>query len=178
MIWLRNKMRIDIYGMGFEWFDIWSMDGLTLITIKIFIYHHILLLFETISIPILNVDLNIQIDVFEILFILILMRLCFYHDDIKWKFFPCYWPFVWVTGGFVTRSYDVFFDLHLNKRLNKQSKRRWLCIRYDVTVIMPTYPHQNLSGSSRIAVFKFTPLPLIGWISHYWCWIHIKSIST
>ena len=35
-----------------------------------------------------------------------------------------------VTGGFplqrpVTRSFDVFFDLHLNKRLSKQSRRRW-----------------------------------------------------
>ena len=35
-----------------------------------------------------------------------------------------------VTGGFpsqrpVTRSFDVFFDLRLNKRLSKQSKRRW-----------------------------------------------------
>ena len=35
-----------------------------------------------------------------------------------------------VTGEFpsqrpVTRSLDVFFDLNLNKRLNKQSRRRW-----------------------------------------------------
>ena len=35
-----------------------------------------------------------------------------------------------VTGEFpsqraVTRSYGVFFDLHLNKRLNKQSRRWW-----------------------------------------------------
>ena len=33
-------------------------------------------------------------------------------------------------GGFplqrpVTRSFHVFFDLHLNKRLSKQSRRRW-----------------------------------------------------
>ena len=56
-----------------------------------------------------------------------------YHDDIiKWKHFPRYWPFVRgihrspvnssVTGEFpaqrpVTRSFDVFFDLRLNKRL-------------------------------------------------------------
>ena len=36
-----------------------------------------------------------------------------------------------VTGEFpsqrpVTRSFDVFFDLHLNKRLSKQQRRRWL----------------------------------------------------
>ena len=33
-----------------------------------------------------------------------------------------------VTGGSqgpVTRSFDVFFDLRLNKRLSKQSRRRW-----------------------------------------------------
>ena len=52
------------------------------------------------------------------------------HDDIiKWKHFPCYWPFmrgIQVTGGFlsqmpVIQSFDVFFDL----RLNKQSRLRW-----------------------------------------------------
>ena len=50
------------------------------------------------------------------------------HDDvIKWKHFPRNWPFVWGihrTGEFptqrpVTRSFDVFFDLRLNKRLSK-----------------------------------------------------------
>ena len=58
------------------------------------------------------------------------------HDDvIKWKHFPRYGPFVrgihrWpVTDGFtskrlVVRSFDVFFDLRLNKQLSKQSRRR------------------------------------------------------
>ena len=59
---------------------------------------------------------------------------CEYHV-IKWRHFPLYWSFVrgihrWVTGGFpsprpVTRSFDVFFDLRLNKRLSEQSRRRW-----------------------------------------------------
>ena len=36
-----------------------------------------------------------------------------------------------VTGEFpsqrpVTRSFDVLFDLRLNKQLSKQSRRRWL----------------------------------------------------
>ena len=52
------------------------------------------------------------------------------HDDvvIKWKHFPRYWPFVREFTGPgeaqrpVTRSFDVFFDLRLNKRLSKQ---RW-----------------------------------------------------
>ena len=35
---------------------------------------------------------------------------------IKWKPFQCCWPF--------KRTFDVFFDLRLNKRLSKHSKRR------------------------------------------------------
>ena len=52
------------------------------------------------------------------------------HDDvIKWEHFPRYWPFVSVSGGFlsqrlVTHSFDVFFDLCLNKCLSKQLKCR------------------------------------------------------
>ena len=57
------------------------------------------------------------------------------HDDvIKWNNFPRVLV-LWVgdspvTGEFpaqrpVTQSFDVFFDLHLNKRLSKQTKRRW-----------------------------------------------------
>ena len=57
-----------------------------------------------------------------------------YDDAIKWKHFPRYWPFVGgnspVTGEFsaqrpVTRSFGVFFDLRLNKRLSKQSWSWW-----------------------------------------------------
>ena len=52
------------------------------------------------------------------------------HDDvIKWKHFPRYWPFVRVINRSrtkpVTRSFDVFFDLRLNKRLSKQSRGWW-----------------------------------------------------
>ena len=58
------------------------------------------------------------------------------HDDvIKWKHFPRYWPFVkgrettghrWILlTKPVTWSFDVFFDLRLNKRLSKRSRRRW-----------------------------------------------------
>ena len=51
-----------------------------------------------------------------------------------------------VTGGFpsqrpVTRSFDGFFGLRLNKRLGKQSTRRWLRrhgTHYDVTVMKTT----------------------------------------
>ena len=51
-----------------------------------------------------------------------------------------------VTGEFpaqrpVTRSFDVFFDLHLNKRLSKQSWGWWFetpSRHYDVTVMRST----------------------------------------
>ena len=56
---------------------------------------------------------------------------CQLHDDvIKWKHYPRYWPFV--QGNHrsrvqrpVTRSFDVFFDLCLNKRFSKQSWGWW-----------------------------------------------------
>ena len=58
-----------------------------------------------------------------------------WHDDvIKWKHFPRYWPFVRVFTGHrwipctsrpVTRRFDVFFDLRLNKLLSKQSGGWW-----------------------------------------------------
>ena len=53
------------------------------------------------------------------------------HDDvIKWKHFPRYWPFMRGTAEFptqrpVTRSFDEFFYLRLNKRLSKQSWGWW-----------------------------------------------------
>ena len=52
------------------------------------------------------------------------------HDDvIQWKHFPHYWPFVRGIHRSpqrpVTRSFDVFIDLHLNKRLCKQSWGWW-----------------------------------------------------
>ena len=56
------------------------------------------------------------------------------HDDvIKWKHFLRYWPLCREFTGHrwippqrpVTWSFDVFFDLHPNKRLNKQSRGWW-----------------------------------------------------
>ena len=38
----------------------------------------------------------------------------------------------------VTRSFDVFFDLGLSKRLNKQSRRRWF-----ETPLYPLWCHRN-----------------------------------
>ena len=49
-------------------------------------------------------------------------------DVIKWKHFPLYWTFV--TSEFpwkrpITRRFDVFFDLRLNKWLSEQSRGWW-----------------------------------------------------
>ena len=65
------------------------------------------------------------------------------HDDvIKWKHFPRYWPFVrgihrsrWIPAQRpVTRSFDGFFDLRLNKRLSKQLWGWWF-----ETIIMTSF---------------------------------------
>ena len=63
------------------------------------------------------------------------MHMYMYHDDvIKWKHFPCYWlfmrgihrsPVYSPHKGQWRRSFDVFFHLHLNKRLSKQSRGWW-----------------------------------------------------
>ena len=48
-------------------------------------------------------------------------------DVIKWEHFPHDWPFVWgIHHGQrpVTWSFDVFFNLRLNKCLSKDSRRR------------------------------------------------------
>ena len=50
-----------------------------------------------------------------------------HNDIIKWKHFPRYSPFargIFPSQRSVTRLYDVLFDLRLNKRLIKQSRRR------------------------------------------------------
>ena len=66
------------------------------------------------------------------------------HDGvIKWKHLKRYWPFVLGTGEFpaqrpVTRSFDVFFDLRLNKRLSKQSWGWWFG-----TLSRPLWRHCN-----------------------------------
>ena len=59
-----------------------------------------------------------------------LLALCAWNSSVTGKF-PSQRP--------VTRSFDVFFDLRLNKRLRKQSKRRDLirhCALYDFTVML------------------------------------------
>ena len=75
-----------------------------------------------------------------------------HHDDvIKWKNFPRNWPFVrgiHRSGEFhtqrpVTRSFDVFYDLRLNKRLSKQSWGWWF-----ETLWCSLWRHRN--GARRV----------------------------
>ena len=62
-----------------------------------------------------------------------------------------------VTGEFpsqrpVTRSFDVFFGLHLNKRLSKQSNAgdlRRHCANRDVFVMFAAAPHVDNPGSRQ-----------------------------
>ena len=64
----------------------------------------------------------------------------FTHDDvIKWKHFPRFWPFVFPAQRPVTRSFDVFFDLRLNKRLSTQSWGWWF-----ETPSSPLWRHSNV----------------------------------
>ena len=54
-----------------------------------------------------------------------------------------------VTGEFpsqkpVTQSVDIFFDLRLNKRLSKQSRRRWF-----ETLLGSSWRHSNDVNRSR-----------------------------
>ena len=61
------------------------------------------------------------------------------HDGvIKWKYFPRYWPLVRGIHRSPTRSFDVFFELRLNKRLSKQSWGWWF-----ETPSHPLCPHCN-----------------------------------
>ena len=69
-----------------------------------------------------------------------------WHDDvIKWKHFPRYWTVMrgvhrWPTQRPVTRSFDVFIDLCLNKRQSKQSWGSWRHRSHcDVTVMIIIY---------------------------------------
>ena len=85
------------------------------------------------------------------------------HDDvIKWDIFPVTGP-LWgespVTGGFpsqrpLTQSFGVFFDLRLNKRLSKQSRRRWF-----------ETPSRSLSLWRHCNDAENVPMP---WHHHVW----------
>ena len=117
----------------------------------------------------------------------LLISIC--DDIVKLKKFPRYWAFV--RGNHrsqrpVTRSYDLFFDLRLNKRLSKQSRCRWFetpscslwCHRKDLQLILSTrnlfqLPHCppcnlfGLSHSWKSPVFAVTKHG-IRWLRLMW----------
>ena len=93
------------------------------------------------------------------------------HDDvIKWKHFPRNWPFVrgihrsrWVPHTKPgTRSFDVFFDLRLNKRLSKQPWGWWF-----VTLLWPLWRQCN--GLWLLAFFV--------WLGSWWKLVTLDVIE-
>ena len=97
-----------------------------------------------------------------------------YQDDvIKWKHFPRNWPFVrgihrsrWIpTQRPVTRSFDVFFDLRLNKRLCKQPWGWWFetpswslwrqCNVRNSDWLVVSWIHSDCSNSTTLMSIKF-----------------------
>ena len=95
------------------------------------------------------------------------------HDDvIKWKHFPRCWPFV--RGNHrgqrpVTRSFDVFFDLRLNKPLSNQLWCWWF-----ETPSRSLWRHcnaliqSNLKEGCRVVNSEFLYLRVLQEIT-YWC---------
>ena len=73
-----------------------------------------------------------------------------YNDDvIKWKHFPRYGPFVrGIHRSPVTRSFDVFLDLRLNKRLSKHSWGWWF------EPSRPLWRHCNVKRVCLIMYYK------------------------
>ena len=53
----------------------------------------------------------------------------------------------------MTRAFDVFFDLRLNKRLSKQSRRRWF-----ETPSRLLFRHCNVAGTGSIPDCRFNDL--------------------
>ena len=120
-----------------------------------------------------------------------------HHEVIKWKHFLRYWPFVrgihrsrWFPAKRpVTQSFDVFFDLCLNKWLSKQPWGWWfetpswslrrhgnvhkMCSRYQSkmgfenypTEIIATNPGANESLVIRISLYYLSSILLLTLIS-------------
>ena len=115
------------------------------------------------------------------------------HDDvIKWKHFPRYWPFVRnssVTGEFpaqrpMTRSFNVIFDLCLNKRLSKQSWSLWFetpsrsLWRHWNVECMVLVPYVNslalIVCNKKISSHNFMLNNKL-WEIYYWLWFIYES---
>ena len=82
---------------------------------------------------------------------------CVHNDVIKWKHFPLYWPFVRGIDrspvnsqhkGQWRWSFDVFFDLHLIKRLSKHWRGWWF-----ETLSHPLWRHCNLTLTCQMLIW-------------------------
>ena len=106
------------------------------------------------------------------------LAIIYNHDNvIKWKHFPCYWPFVWGIHqstvnsphiGPVKRSFDVVFDLRLNKRHRAH---------YNITEmndIKSSKKHRIIVGSSNKRLLRVLQRVLI-WSSVHSC--HLIRLS-
>ena len=94
-------------------------------------------------------------------------------DIIKWQHFPDYWLFAQRP---VTRSFDIFFDLRLNKLLSKQ----WWGWSFE-TPSRPLWRHCNVPYPLLISCKLYTVIASIQnhryghhdvmirkWIPYYW----------
>ena len=79
------------------------------------------------------------------------------NDDVmKWSHFLHYWPFVreihrspvYFPQRPVTRRFDAFFDVRLNKRVSKHSRCRWF-----ETPWHSLWRHCNVSNRSPVLVW-------------------------
>ena len=108
------------------------------------------------------------------------------HDNvIQWKHFPVNWPLCRAFTGHrwihrtirpVTRSFDVLFDLHLNKRSSKQSWGLWLETprsHYDATVLFRRHIQLN-SLERKFLNFAFHSML----VYLQWCHWQYASISS
>ena len=83
-----------------------------------------------------------------------------YDGVIKWKHSLRYWPYVRgihrspVVPLTVTRNFDVSFDWRLNKRLSKQSRRRWV-----ETPLRSLGRHCNVCTEESMPNFQFGNVP-------------------
>ena len=77
-----------------------------------------------------------------------------------------FWGNPSVTGSFpsqwqMTPSFEVFFDLRLNKRLSKQSRRRWF-----QTPLFSSWRHCKATNHTHVSCFVFF---LVGcYCQYYW----------
>ena len=99
----------------------------------------------------------------------------------QWRRLPRYWPFVRgihrspvdsPKKRAVARSLGVFFDLRRNKRLSKQSRRRWFetpPVHFDVIVML------SFNGTFREVHQRYADVMALKRSPHYWLFQGINA---